>query len=196
METRNRIYPESGTYLEAAKATPEEVQVRKKAVEERKKAAEERKILREVLVEQPEETAQNTVPVAEGNVDNAVAQQVEQKQKRRKAAKSGGETQKSSAAPGGGDMPMDEHAQTLREAQKEIRRLQQQLEERESEWQVADDSRAFFRAGAHPKAQTTLDTTMSTPPKTWTGCNRWAALFFALGVYVDETDDDLIDINY
>ncbi len=35
---------------------------------------------------------------------------------------------------------------------------------------------------------------MPTPPKTWTGSNRWVAFFFGLGVYVDVREDDLIDM--
>ena len=46
----------------AAKATPEEVQARKRAAaEERKKAADERKRVREALAEQPERSPGGTV---------------------------------------------------------------------------------------------------------------------------------------
>ena len=48
--------------------------------------------MREVLAEQPEQIAQNTMPLAEGNV-------VEQEPKRRKPAKTIGDNQKMSALP-------------------------------------------------------------------------------------------------
>ena len=140
-------------------------------------------------------TAQNAMPLAEETTDNAVVQQVEPKKKRRKVVENKDDNQKVLAAPGGGDTPIDEDIWTLREAKKEIKRSRQQLEERESrELQESEDSRAFFRAGAHPKAQTTVDTTMLEPHHTWTGSNRWAAVFFGLGVYIDQRNDDLIDI--
>ena len=151
--------------------------------------------MKESLVEQPEETAQNAMPVVEENGDKAVSPQVETpKRKGRKPATSSDGNQKISAAPGGGDTTMEEHAQTLREANKEIKRLRQRLEEKQNrELREIEDSRAFFRAGSNPKAQTKVDTTMSKPPETWQGYNRCAALFFSLRVQVDETNDDFID---
>ena len=189
METRNR------SYLEVAKSTPEEVQARKKAAEERKR-------VREAQVEQPQNTAQEKP--AEENVDKTVETVVEtvaetvetggvkQKQKRRKLAKethSIDENPKISTTPGGGDATLEEHERILRETRKELKKVQQQLEEKE---RILNDSKAFFRAGSNPKADTTMDTTIR-PPVRWQGYNRWAALFFSLGVQVDESDDELID---
>ena len=135
METRNR------SYLEAAKSTPEEVQARKKAAEERKR-------VREARVEQPQDTAQEKP--AEENVDNTVetvgetvvetvAETVEtggvkQKLKRRKIAKEAhsiDENPKMSTSPGGGDTRVEEHERILKETRKELKKLQQQLEEKD-----------------------------------------------------------------
>ena len=116
----------------------------------------------------------------------------EQKQKRRKLAKEAhsiDENPKISTTPGGGDTRVEEHERILKETRKELKKLQQQLEEKE---RILNDSKAFFRAGSNPKADTTMDTTIR-PPVRWQGYNRWAALFFSLGVQVDESDDELID---